>query len=117
MNKQEYDTLRTDSTFIAADKLLNKTPRTLLYGYTCNRDTWHVYFNGEKIVTCYYAYKEEPIGQTVRTNNDYIPNKRLHAECCDFEFCLLLRKAGVDLPFTVPDFNRPAKQFYGTIEE
>ena len=54
----------------------------------------------------------------IKSNEDYIPDKRLYPETCDFMFCALLKSAGIYLPFTAFDKNRPDKKFYGfTLEE
>lgn len=36
----------------------------------------------------------------VTSNHDYVPDKRLYPERCDYNFCLLLKERGVHLPFT-----------------
>lgn len=54
----------------------------------------------------------------IKSNEDYIPDKRLYPETCDFMFCALLKSADVYLPFTAFNKNRPDKKFYGfTLEE
>ena len=100
--------------------------RTLLYGYTCDRKTFHVYLKNEKIHTVIYSvdYSMEnpkPICMTemlVESNEDYIPDKRLYPETCDYMFCVLLKSAGIYLPFTGFNKNREEKNFYGfTLED
>lgn len=54
----------------------------------------------------------------VKSNQDYIQAQRLYPETCDYHFCRILGRCGVDLPFT--DFNedRPVADFYGfTLED
>ena len=36
----------------------------------------------------------------VKSNRDYVPDKRLYPEKCDYHFCKLLKEKGIDLPFT-----------------
>lgn len=103
MNKDELyaiEELDCEPRLITINDLRNKANRTLLYGYDCNRDSWHVYIFEYVIHTVKYAYGENPQKITVETNNDYIPNKRLHPECCDYEFCTILKSYGIYLPFT-----------------
>ena len=82
--------------------------KTLLYGYTCERDTFHVYIKNEQIYTVvyqneYYRGVIKPINMRqvkINSNRDYIPDKRLYPERCDYNFCKLLKERGVHLPFT-----------------
>lgn len=76
--------------------------RTLLYGYTCDRKTFHVYLKDKEIHTVFYdiSYEEKdpnPIKMAevhVMSNRDYIPDKRLYPEACDYQFCKLLLASG-----------------------
>ena len=82
--------------------------RTLLYGYTCERETFHVYIKNKQIYvviynTEYSRGKPTPKNMMqieVKSNRDYVPNKRLYPERCDYDFCKLLKEKGIDLPFT-----------------
>lgn len=49
----------------------------------------------------------------VKDNFGYVPDKRLYPETCDYEFCKLLKEAGVHLPFTSFNSNRKEEDFYG----
>ena len=53
MNKTAYLYLRSieeiPKPVLSAEDLKDKSDRTLLYGYTCDRDTWHVYLEDGKI--------------------------------------------------------------------
>lgn len=109
MISEDYHYLMTEvhevpRLYLAKD-LQNKTPRTLLYGYTVDRDTWHVYINYEgHIKTVKYAGLAGEVEQIhPRCNKQYVPNKRLYPAKCDYEFCKLLKEAGVHLPFTTFD--------------
>lgn len=82
--------------------------RTLLYGYTCERETFHVYLKDKQIFvviynTEYSRGKPTPKNMRrieVKSNRDYVPDKRLYPERCDYHFCKLLKENSVDLPFT-----------------
>ena len=100
--------------------------RTLLYGYTCDRRTFHVYIKGVKIYTVIYdndysgdKIKPKNIKEiSVKSNYDYIPDKRLYPETCDYQFCKLLKKCDINLPFTGFNEERLVQDFYGfTLED
>lgn len=120
MNSEEYNLLKEIEKL--PEKLVDVemlapflSDRTLLYGYTCDRDTWHVYIKDKKIHKVIYKYKEKPVEYPIESNYDYIPNKRLYPETCDFLFCKLLIKLGYDLPFTTWNNEREEKRYYGKI--
>lgn len=123
MNKEEYGKIM-DLQFkeippIRVEDLFDKTDRTLLYGYTCGRDTFHVYVKDMKIhaVTYITDYKNNAPNFmaeiSVNSNEDYLPDKRLYPEACDYEFCEKLKKLGCHLPFTIWSDGRAEAQFYG----
>lgn len=127
MNKEEYGEIINlqlkDIPPVQATDLLNTTDRTLLYGYTCDRDTFHVYIKDLKIHVVTYRTDYENNAPNfmeeiqVNTNDDYIPNNRLYPENCDYEFCEKLKTLGCYLPFTTWGYGRPEAQFYGFILE
>lgn len=128
MNKEEYENIidlqLKGVSPVNVDDLYNKSDRTLLYGYTCDRDTFHVYIKDMKIhaVTYRTDYENNAIifmeEIQIAKNDDYIPNKRLYPETCDFEFCEKLKKLGCRLPFTTWSDGRSEAQFYGfTLED
>lgn len=120
MNSCEYDKLQNIGDVpISADLLVNKSPRTLLYGYTLERDTWHVYLDIDgEIQTIKYGYGDNSHIEKINIscNEEYIPTKRLYAERCDFEFCSLLKQHGVTLNFTTPNFEAVfGDQYHGRL--
>ena len=90
---------------ITAHDLTDKSGRTLLYGYTIEKLSWHVYLNYEEIIktVIYEGHGGEVKQLNPECNEQYIPSKRLYPSKCDFEFCNLLKEAGVHLPFTTFD--------------
>ena len=102
-------------TIITIEDLINRDDRTLLYGFTFNKDTWHVYLKNNEIYTVVYEFNGRPQPIEVRTNEDYIPDKRLYPERCDFEFCNLLKQKGFELPFYQWKDNVDFKIYYGEI--
>ena len=104
-----------------------RNDRTLLYGYTCERKTFHVYLKDEKIYVVVYCNdystpKTKPRNMVqirVTSNHDYVPDKRLYPERCDYEFCRLLKEKGIELPFTAySDEVNLDREYYGfTLED
>jgi hypothetical protein len=113
--------------------------KTLLYGYTCNRETFHVYIKHAQIYVVVYEVDysinyDNQLGGfmrgdgkpknmrhiEVKSNKDYIPDKRLYPERCDYNFCKLLKERGIDLPFThwSEEIEPNEKGYYGfTLED
>lgn len=83
------------------NNLKNKNDRTLIYGYDCERNTFHVYIKDKNIFTIKYN-SNGIIERVLPTSNaDYVPNKRVYPEYCDFEFCRLLQENDVYIPFSI----------------
>jgi hypothetical protein len=100
---------------VSVGELSDKSDRTLLYGYTCSRDTWHVYLQYGQICVYIYDFHDRQINFFfgVQLNvGDLIPDKRLYPAACDFEFCKILQSKGVSLPFTTYEKREP-RQFHG----
>lgn len=127
MTNEEFMKIKTykkgNAEILIAEDLINKENRTLLYGYTCDRETWHVYLKNKKIHTIRYknnyiqkcpAYVEEI---SICDNGDYIPNKRLYPTACDYEFCMKLKERGYELPFTSQDDREKARYYGYTLED
>ena len=74
--------------------------KTLIYGYTCERLTFHVYIKNRKIYTVVYntdysTGRAKPIDMrliTVTSNKDYVPDKRIYPERCEYHFCKMLQE-------------------------
>ncbi len=79
--------------------------RTLLYGYTCNRHTVHVYLMAGVVHAVTYAFdgyllSHRMFDEVIVEPDSLVPDKRLYPESCDAAFCLMLKHKGVYLPFT-----------------
>jgi len=127
MNKEQYEQFQNEDAdlhVVSLDDLADKNPRTLLYGYDVDRSTFHVYIDpvdGDihvlKYVTTGPIAAEQVlvlkhtngISGGVSSNDDFVPSKRLYPESCDMEFCQLLRRQGVSLPFTTFSDSGPAR--------
>lgn len=112
MNLQELEIIKApniEGGVIRYEGLTDKTERTLLYGYTCDRSTFHVYIKDKKIRIAVYGYNEEPWEITPTTNFSYVPDKRVYPEDADFEFCSLLKQDDVRILFTSYSEERAAR--------
>lgn len=99
---------------ITIGDLVNKDDRTLLYGYTCDRYSWHVYIKNKVIHTICYNFDESGLHSIpICANSNYIPDKRLYPNCCDYEFCSLLKNCGEHLCFTTFDCDMISKKYWG----
>lgn len=128
MTKEQYDVISAinpETTLQDIVKLLkNQDDRTLLYGYTVARYTVHIYLKDGSVYGV--AYKRYDItdsgGIIIDTSSiaNIIPSKRTYPECSDYEFCMLLKKAGYYVSYTTYDDNHTMREgpFIGfTIEE
>ena len=86
----------------------NKAPSgatTLLYGYTCKRDTFHVYVEDELLHVIVYGYKVDKPESYISSSSicafSMIPDKRVYP-CRTLEtFARLMKEKGADgIPFT-----------------
>ena len=135
MNHTEYESIEALQGWPIIDvaELVDKSDRTLLYGYTVERHTHHVYLKDQFIHVLIYVsnfdMSDEKIKDVVFYNVDkrhhlkripFLPNKRLYPERCDFDFCKVLIEKGLELSFTNyianNQFMRPTG-FYGLIYE
>jgi hypothetical protein len=124
MNENQFELLKKTSEQekrVYLKELTNKKDHTLLYGYTCERETFHVYIrHGEihKIIFDSNSHKPRvhEHGDSLSLHG-IVPDKRLYPEACDFEFCELLMKMGVSLPFTTWDEKREEKTFHSHVAQ
>jgi len=97
MTKNEFESLiNKKSKLITVDDLINNNPRTLLSGYTLNRESFEVDLTWDQNIEV--TIDNKPVN--VNFNENYIPSKRVYPEESDYEFCKLLIDRGVDIPFT-----------------
>lgn len=105
---------------ITLKDLTDKSPRTLVYGYNCNRDTWHLYLTADgQFQWVLYDFDgfliDEYKADSIKPS-DCLPDKRIYGQKSDFEFCQLLMHCGQTLSFTTYEEVEPA-QYYGTLVE
>lgn len=124
MNREQWKSLIVEQQDLAirAD-YFDSAPRTLLYGYDCERSTWHIYMDAGRICRAVYEYKATPLVTKREVWDDpreLIPPKRVYPESCDYDFTLWLRQHGYDVPMLPFDGERAEKvaglQFHGEVE-
>ena len=97
MNATQYgllsDTIQPEPQLASAKVLYNQAPRTLLFGYTGEKDTVHVYLADGIIHKVVYNFKGHLIEHKTQDQGllfgECAAVKRLYPEACDFEFCLV----------------------------
>lgn len=136
MDKREFDALTKvekliqGPIFLRVEDFSKETNqgRTLLYGYTCDKKTFHVYcyFSGDIHIHVYQpgcpgtfnTIRSVAVSDDgIQSLQDLIPDKRLYPQYCDAEFCTWLKERGVNLPFTTwaePD-ERGDKYYVGEL--
>jgi hypothetical protein len=101
MNQAEFKELRmTVADMLCGDDLVDKTPRTLLYGVGVEFEHVHTYFDGVDILMCGWDKDDDGACELSPSSNEqYILEYLVHPQYCDLEFCQLLLKAGECIPF------------------
>ena len=120
MTPEQYASLSespTPQSVIGVADLVDKTPRTLIYGYTPARATFHVYLGVDGLIHV-LTYNEGTAAEDsdvvpflvqghsagpsggLTDNAGYVPSKRVYPAASDFAFCKLLAQHGVQPCFT-----------------
>jgi hypothetical protein len=92
--------------------------RTLLYGKTSSKFSWHIYFKNFFIHKLIYVNKQVISHKSDRKIEikELIPSSGvLYPECCDYNFCMLLYEMRIDLPFATFNNTKKSEKFYGLI--
>lgn len=120
MDKNQFESLenpprRTER--VTAGFLQDQTPRTLIYGYSTARDTFHLYLAEDGIHLVIYDYHKLQLQHKHENEgirfSECVPDKRVYPEACDYEFCTMLLQADVRIPFTTWSDDRAEKPFHG----
>lgn len=80
--------------------------RTLLFGYTVDRDIFHVYLLDGRIHKHIYSHSKETLYHEAReswSGELLVPDKRVHPSPTDFSFARLLASRGVSISWTTWD--------------
>lgn len=120
MNREEFDSIRfksSPSQTLNVCELINQQDRTLIWGYDCSsRNDHHVYLMDGLIYIITYNTLTKFAAKGSRISiESVVPNKRIYPEACDLEFCELLLKKNVVLPFTEFSSYRKPQTFYGAV--
>jgi|ERR1035437_8890995 hypothetical protein len=99
--------------------LFDKNDRTLLYGYTTDRYSFHVYIEDGEIVKHIYNTIQTLFvcRRAAHILSTLVPNKRVYPETCDADFCYLLRSHGIRIPFTTFNDDREPQKYYGEVSK
>lgn len=102
----ELQVLSAQPPVVCGHMLTDQTNRTLVYGYTCERHTFHVYLEQGDLIRVIYDHDglclsvlKEIHGQGLAVAS-CLPDKRAYPERCDYEFAQRLLSLGSMLPFT-----------------
>jgi hypothetical protein len=104
MNRDQYESLHKwdpESLIIRASDL-QRPDRTLLYGYTCNRDTWHVYLKDGFIHRLEYTARGAVLKHDALSAweaSRLVPDKRVYPESTDLVFARMLKRIVSHIPF------------------
>lgn len=120
MDLNQYQTLEASlhmPSVICATELADPSDRTLVYGYTVERETFHLYLENGKFNRV--VYDGDNVFLSGLTGLDSIelalcvPDKRVYPARSDFEFCRLVLIKGGSVPFTTFEPPKEIKPFYG----
>jgi len=119
MNKREFKELQAHADRpkrLRAYMLANRSPRTLIYGVTHVRHTFHVYLSDDQKLHL-VTYDDDNFLQRHQTEaelelEEYEPTKYAYPEACDYEFTTLLQRIGIE-PTFLPYQEREESRFYG----
>ena len=124
MNNKQLEIITRDYKF-KIENLENKSDRTLLFGKSNFLIYYHLYLKDEMFYfTMYTNIKNDYSSSNLKSVKcrDEIAFPILiktifYPECCDYEFCNLLKSNGIKLLFKEIDNNRPTKLYYGFLYE
>lgn len=124
MNSKQLEILTRPSK-IKMDDLDDKSDRTLIYGvnpFDNMSVAYHLYLQQEMFHLSFYdtKTKEEFEFRNIKSFKyreeitDFICTVlKYNPECCDNEFCQLLKSKGIVLNYSPFDKDRPSKKYYG----
>lgn len=126
MDKQSYEDLRKNNhmepSIISVDQVAQyqKEDGTLLYGYTCDRDTFHVYLKNGELHRVIYDFDGDVLDYIhgAELEADLLhPNKRIYPEASSYDFIVSLRKTGCDPSLTTFNESREQATWHGEVWE
>lgn len=116
----EIRDLESESPTVSVSEMKDRRSRTLIYGYDCDRNTFHLYLEDEVFHAVVYDHKNTLLSHTGGTTipvSATVPNKRVYPETCDYEFCKLIEpRLDNSIPFTTYNAKRDAtRPFFGSV--
>ncbi|MER6605959.1 hypothetical protein ABT282_08585 [Streptomyces sp. NPDC000927] len=106
MNRSEQESINNlrNNLHTVGIQMVGQDERTLLVGYTLDRNTWHVYVKDGEI------HRLISDGVTPRiishksadawNAEDLLPDKRVYPEQTDIKFAEIVERSGIQIPFT-----------------
>ena len=96
MNREQYEELTKPPRVAGPIRAIDfiGAEHTLLYGYTCNRETWHVYWKGDLIHVLVHDHAGKVLEHAKAaewTPSALVPDKRVYPESTDPAFARMLR--------------------------
>jgi hypothetical protein len=117
MTEDEYKKLRNlRVNIISGAQLQNKTARTLIYGYTADRSTFHLYLDDSGVLNRVIYDRDKLLLEHLKGEfapEVCVPDSRAYPDASDLEFCKILFRAGQNIPFTTFQDKRERRDFYG----
>lgn len=128
MNQNEFFEISNTAPpeYVAMASDFSGSDKTLLYGYTCEKKSWHIYKKDGLLHKLVYGYPAFFISYDARESfilSDLIPDKRVFPECTDFHLAKMFLAASIDVPYLPFDNNahlrdsQLARTFYGLVRE
>lgn len=128
MNVQQYEELSKNRdaypamiNYKDAQFFIPTKEGTLLWGYTVERFSFHVYLKDNKLHRLIYSKSDNKVvdyicGDSLKAEDLY-PDKRTYPEATSFDFMIALYKAGQEPSITRFDKEREEAQWYGKTHE
>lgn len=104
-----------------AERVFGLHNQTLLYGYTCDRDTFHVYLKDGHIHRTIYKSTSDVVSHVDFGREcdatQLVPDKRVYPAPTSFAFARTLIRKGVPVPFTTwdNDMAKRVTEHYNTV--
>jgi len=124
VTKEQFENYKNENLGFSVDSFIDKSPRTIIYGYDFNRNTHHVYIDNKVLHLYIYDANHNTIeyrNGTFDTIQDLIPIKRAYPESTDLEFLKILKQFDCNGNFTTYNEDRyeriKDKQFHGEIKQ
>ena len=124
MTKNDFDALRivpVSPAAVTSEMLADKTPRTLLYGYTYARDTLHVYLDKKATIVQLMYSEPGPQPKLLEHRDGAVGEaclaqaKRWYPQYCDYAFCRLLKAQNFHVVFTTWEDPKRTTAYVGRL--